>query len=165
MTSCLVPPSNIEQLKLYYQPIAAGAPSSPGNASIWAPELASTPCIDSQWAYYDTKVKLHHLCPPWARQYLGPVLARLPPTFVGKNHIKDGKQQGLMLLQLVEGPVLTYCPTHQQDSQTPLALPCYVLATWARPLLPTMQQRSSPALTKTTLWPVTSLQPTPRLAA
>ena len=109
-------------------------------------------------------VQLHHLCPPWARQDLGPQglfwLDNLLPTLVGKYHIKDGKQQGLMLLQLVEGPVLTHWPTHQQDSRTPLALRCYVLPTWARPLSPTMPQRSSPALTKTTLWPVTSRQPT-----
>ena len=44
----------IEQLKLYEQPIAAGAPPSPGNASIWAPELASAPHVDRQWAYNDT---------------------------------------------------------------------------------------------------------------
>ena len=41
----------MEQLKLYEQPIAAGAPSSPGNASIWAPELASASRVDRQCAY------------------------------------------------------------------------------------------------------------------
>ena len=44
----------MEQLKLHDQPIAAGAPSSPGNASIWASKLASAPRVDRQWAYNGT---------------------------------------------------------------------------------------------------------------
>ena len=79
----------MEQLKLHAQPIAAGAPSSPGNASIWAPEPASAPRIDRQWAYNGATC---------ARLGPGkiPVLFRLDKlasALVGEYHIR---QQGLM---------------------------------------------------------------------
>ena len=41
----------MEQLKLYERPLAAGALPSPGNASLWAPELVSAPSNYRQWAY------------------------------------------------------------------------------------------------------------------
>ena len=94
----------MEQSKLYAQPIAAGAPSSPGNASsIWAPELASAPRVDRQWAFNGTTC---------ARLGPGKIsvlfwLDNLLSALVCEYHIKDGKQQGLMPRQLVEGPFLT----------------------------------------------------------
>ena len=50
----------------------------------------------------------HNLCTPWARQSRS-CLARQPSVgpVVGEYHIKDSKQQRLMLRQLVESPVLT----------------------------------------------------------
>ena len=38
-----------QQLKFYDRPLAACAPPSPGNASLWA--LAAAPRVDRQWAY------------------------------------------------------------------------------------------------------------------
>ena len=93
----------MEQLKLYEQLITAGAAPSPRTASIWAPELASAPRVDRQWAYNGTTC---------ARLGPGKIsilfwLDNLLSALVGEYHITDGRQQGLLLRQLVEGPVLT----------------------------------------------------------
>ena len=53
--------ASMEQLKLCNHPLAAGAPPSPGNASICAPELAAAPRVNSQWAYNGITCARH--CP------------------------------------------------------------------------------------------------------
>ena len=74
----------MEQLKLYAQPIAACAPSSPGNVSIWAPELASASRVVRPWAYN------------------GPTCARLGPGKISvlfwlNNLRRPGRRPGLSL--------------------------------------------------------------------
>ena len=75
----------MEQLKLYEQLITAGAAPSPRTASIWAPELASAPRVDRQWAYNGTTC---------ARLGPGKIsvlfwLDKLLSALVGEYNIKD----------------------------------------------------------------------------
>ena len=91
-----------EQLKLYERPLTAGAPPSPGGASLWASDIAGAPRVDQKWAYNGTTC---------ARLGSGKIsvlfwLDQLLSALRGEYNIKDGKQQGLFLRQLVEGPVL-----------------------------------------------------------
>ena len=65
---------------------AVAAPST-GNASIWALQLDSAPRIDRQWAYDGI-----HLCPPWARQDLGPVMFRQTPVGPRRRVPYQGQQ-------------------------------------------------------------------------
>ena len=44
----------MEQLKLYYCPLTDGTPPLPGNAYLWAPELASAARVDRLWVYNGT---------------------------------------------------------------------------------------------------------------
>ena len=133
----------IEQLKLYEQPIAAGAPPSPGNASIWASEMASAPRIDRQWAYNGTTRASR------GRADLDPLLARQNPV----SPCRQVPYQGLQATRVDATPVRRMpCPhpTHPQDRRTPESRPCNALPTGARPLSPTMPPHSSPARTRTT---------------
>jgi hypothetical protein len=91
-----------EQLKLYDRPLATGAPPSPGSAAVWATDIAGAPRVDRQWAYNGTHC---------ARLGAGKIsvlfwLDNLLSALRGEYSIHDGKQQGLFLRQLVEGPVL-----------------------------------------------------------
>ena len=92
----------LEQLKLYERPSAASAAPSPGNTSLWASDITGVPRVDRQWAYNGTTC---------ARLGSGKIsvlfwLDRLLSALHGEYSIHDGKQQGLLLRQLVEGPVL-----------------------------------------------------------
>ena len=90
--------------------------------------------------------------------YMNSGVPRFQMALVGKysDHIKDGKQQRLMLQQhqrqLVEGP--RPHPTHPAARSPNLnSRPCDAQLTGAKPLSQTMQPRSSPARTRTTPWP------------
>ena len=91
-----------EQLKLYERPAAASSAPSQGNSSLWAADIAGAPRVDRQWAYNGTTC---------ARLGSGKIsvlfwLDHLLSALRGEYSIHDGKQQGLFLRQLVEGPVL-----------------------------------------------------------
>jgi hypothetical protein len=99
--SCVV----AAHLKCYEHPLAAsghaGAPPSPG-PSLWASDLAGATRVDRQWAFNGTTC---------ARLGPGKIsvlfwIDNLLSALRGEYSIHDGKQQGLILRQLVEGNVL-----------------------------------------------------------
>ena len=73
-----------------------------------APELASTPRVDRQWVYNAMMAPLvPALGPARSRSCFGSTTSRGPSS----ANIKDGKQ-GLLLRQLVEGPVRSQLTLH-----------------------------------------------------
>ena len=91
-----------EQLNLYARTPAAGAAPTLGNSSLWASDLPGVPRVDRQWAYNGTTCARLGPDKISVQNWLTSLLSALR----GEYSIHDGRQQGLFLRQLVEGPIL-----------------------------------------------------------
>jgi len=91
-----------EQLNLYARTPAAGAAPTLGSSSLWASDLPGVPRVDRQWAYNGTTCARLGPDKISVQNWLTSLLSALR----GEYSIHDGRQQGLFLRQLVEGPIL-----------------------------------------------------------